>query len=167
MKPLTFIFILSAFTFTQCSTAQKIQKSAPIALEGVYCQSWISGVKGGGSGLNLFIPVAQKIPQNMQLDSAYFRGMVAKLELADPNQNLYVARFEETFNQKQDIIMSNDPNAEYGNQFPRLTKKIPFNLKDTECVISYNESNVTKYFKIENIVIKKQEHYPSTPANRQ
>ncbi len=169
MKRLNFVLIFSAFvfTFTHCSTAQKLQKKAPITLAEVYCQSWVSGVKGGGSGLNLFIPVSQEIPQNIRLDSAYFRGKVTKLELAGTNLNLYVARFEENFNQKQDIVMSNDPKEEYGNQFPILTEKIPFDLKDTESVISYTESNVTKYFKIENIAIKKQDHYPSAPTNKQ
>ncbi len=164
---IVFICITVVFTITHCSTAQKLQKKPPITLQEVYIQSWVSGVKGGGSGINLFIPVSQKIPQNIQLDSAYFKGKVAKLELSDASQMLYVARFKANFNQNQDIIMSSDPKEEYGNQLPELNEKIPFDLKDTECVISYTESNVTKYFKIDNIVIKKQEHYPSAPKNKQ
>lgn len=169
MKPFkfVFIFILLIFIFTNCSSAQKLQKTAPTSLGEAYCQSWVAGVKGGGSGINLFIPVLNDLPQNIQLDSVYFRGKAAKLELAASNPFLYVGRFSQKFNQKQDIIMSNDPNEEYGNQFPIQEEKTPFDLKETECVVSYKESNVTKYFKIENITEKKPEHYPRAPQNKQ
>lgn len=167
MKPFDFIFILVLFIFTNCSTAQKLQKSAPISLGEVYSQSWVAGVKGGGSGINLFIPVLNELPPNMQLDSVYFRGKGTKLEIAANNPSLYIGRFSGKFNQKQDIIMSNDSKEEYGNQLPIKQEEIPFDLKDNECVVSYKDSNSSKYFKIENITEKKSEHYPSAPQNKQ
>lgn len=166
MKAYKFVSILIIFIFTNCSTAQKLQKTAPIILGEVYSQSWVAGVKGGGSGINLFIPVLGELPQNMQFDSVYFRGRASKLELATTNPVLYVGRFTEKFKQNQDIIMSIDPMEEYGNQLP-TQQKIPFDLKETECVVSYKESKDTKYFKIDNIIEKKSEHYPSAPQNKQ
>ncbi len=50
--------------------------------------------------------------------------------------------------------MSNEPNAEYGNPIPKIKEKLPFALKENDCVISYKESDKTKYFKIEKIIEK-------------
>ncbi len=161
------IYVLIAIFFINCSTAQKLQSTAPVSLGDVYSQKWVAGVKGGGSGINLFIPISKKIPQNIQLDSVYFRGKAAKLEAIEGKTILYVARFENTFNQKNDIVMSNDTKEEYGNESPSLQVNIPFDLKDSEAVVSYKEANKTKYFKIGNITDKLPEHYPSAPQNKQ
>lgn len=160
------VYILMAIFCTNCSTAQKLQNTAPVTVGDVYSQKWVAGVEGGGSGINLFIPVSDIIHQNIQLDSVYFRGKVAKLETIDGKTVLFVARFKNTFNQKNDIVMSNDPKEEYGNKSPIRQTKIPFDLKDSEGVVSYKEANKTKYFKIGNITEKLPEHYPSAPQNK-
>lgn len=152
--------------FTNCSTAQRLQKSAPVSLGDVYCQKWVSGVQGGGSGLNLFIPGSKEMPQSIQLDSVYFRGKGTKLEKVQLDNVMYVGRFDNDFNQKKDIVMSHDSEEEYGNQAPLLDTKIPFDLKNSECVVSYKEGTETKYFKIENITQKQPEHFPNTKQNK-
>ncbi|MEZ4801615.1 MAG: hypothetical protein R2797_02500 [Gelidibacter sp.] len=161
------IVVVMASLFSNCSSAQKLQEKAPFDLEEVYCQKWIAGVKGGGSGINLFLDIKNQIPQNIQLDSAYFRGRVAKIELIEDKNTIYVARFDSDFNQKTDIVMSSDPNEEYGNQAPKINGKFPFELKDSECVISFKEQNETKYFKIENIVERHLQNYPSAPTHQE
>lgn len=156
-----------AIFFTNCSTAQKLQNTAPVSFGEVYSQKWVAGVKGGGSGINLFIPVSEEIPENIQMDSVYFRGKVVKLERVTGENPMFVGRFVTEFNQKEDITMSSDPKEEYGNQAPKLDKKSHFDLKDSECVISYKDGTDTKYFKIENITEQKVEHFPSAPQNKQ
>lgn len=152
-------------TFSQCSTAQKLQNDLPVALGEVYFQQWISGIQDGGSGINLFIPVTTK--SDIILDSAYFRTQVKKLEVKTGTQ-LYVGRFDSAFNQpKYDIILSSDPKEEYSNQMPSKTINIPFELKDDECVVSYKKEGETLYFKISNITQKATLNYPSAPPNRQ
>jgi len=156
--------LLVMASFSQCSSAQKLQDKAPITIGKAYCQSWIAGVEGGGAGLNIFIPV---IDNSIILDSVYFRGKAAKLEVKQEENILYVGRFPSDFNQKRDIIMSSDPKAEYGNEMPNISKKIPFELKNNECVISYKEGKTTKYFKVDNVVEKDLVPYPSAPPNKQ
>ena len=151
-------------SFSQCSSAKKIQEKAPLVLGQVYCQSWIAGIEGGGAGLNVFIPVEDN---SIILDSVYFRGKATKLEIKSLNETIYIGRFISDLNKKKDIVMSSEPTAEYGNKMPIITEKIPFELKDNECVISYKEGKTTKYFKVDNVVEKELIPYPSAPTNKQ
>ncbi len=146
-------------SFSKCSTTKKLQNSAPFKIGQVYYQYWVAGVKGGGSGVNLFIPIASNL-KNITLDSVYFRGERSKLESTD--QILFVGRFQTTTNQNKDIIMSSDPYAEYGNKVPERPKKAPFKIKDSECVVSYKQGNTLKYYKISNIIKKDPEYKPGT-----
>lgn len=154
-------------SFSQCSSAQKLQKEAPVKFENAYYQYWVAGIQGGGSGINLFIPIDGIMKENIRLDSVYFRGKASKLEFKPNNPSLFIGRFSSAANQKKDIIMSNKPNAEYGNEAPKMKAKIPFELKENECVVSYKEGVKTKYFKIENVVERQPLHYPDAPSKKQ
>jgi hypothetical protein len=151
-------------SFSQCSSTQKIQEKPPTAIGQVYFQKWVAGVRGGGAGLNIFIPVNDTA---IKLDSVYFKGKSAKLEIKPGKNIFYVGRFISDINQKKDIIMSSEPHAEFNNPKPKLAKKIPFQLKHNECIISYIQDDKIKYFKIDNVVEKKLIPYPSAPPNRQ
>ena len=151
-------------SFSQCSTAQKLQKNAPTQFGDVYCQKWTAGVKGGGSGLNLFIQTDSKTYEHSVFDSVYFRGKYVKLEIKETNQGLmYIGRFKTEFNQPKDIVISSDSNEEYDNQLPQKTEVIPFELKDNECVVSYIKDDKTLYYKISNVQQREPLSYPSAP----
>ena len=158
------LMLIVVASFSQCSTIKKLEKQAPLNIGEVYCQKWISGVEGGGSGLNIFIPTRDT---SIELDSVYFRGKATKLETKPQNKSLYIGRFVSNVNQKKDLIMSNEPYAEYGNKMPIKTQNIPFELKENECVISYKAGKTIKYFKIGNIIEKELIPYPSAPPNKQ
>ncbi len=155
-------FIL--FGFSQCSSTKKMQTEAPTAIGKVYFQKWVAGIKGGGSGLNIYIPVGDP---SIKMDSVYFRGKSTKLTPKYEEENIFVGKFISTHNQEVDLVMNSDPKAEYGNKKIIEEVKLPFELKDSDCVISYKEGNKTKYFKIENVVEKALIAYPSAPPMKQ
>lgn len=155
-------------SFSQCSSSKELQSKSPTKFGDVYCQSWVAGIKGGGSGINIFISINEDIPEGLMLDSVYFRGKAAKLEVKPNDKTLYIGRFKTGFNvMKQDIVMSSDSKEEYGNQLPKIETKIPFDLKDNECVVSYKKGDKTQYYKIENIIEKQAQQFPSAPPNKQ
>ncbi len=158
------LILLAMVSFSKCSTTKKLQNTAPFEIGEVYYQYWTAGVKGEGSGFNLFIPI-ESTPKNIILDSAYFRGEQSKLESMD--QTLFVGRFKTDTNQKKDIIMSSDPYAEYGNKIPELSKKFPFKLNDRECIVSYKQGSTLKYYKISNIIKKESKRNLDTKPNEQ
>lgn len=134
--------------FSQCATGKQLETNLPFEIGDVYYQERVAGVDGGGSGVNIFITL-QENPNNIILDSVYFQGKEAKLEFR--NNTVYVGRLESKTVLKNDIIMSIEPYAEYGNKVPVVPKKPRFELKEDECIVSYKTSNKVKYFKIEKI----------------
>jgi len=147
-------------SFSQCSSAQKLQKKPPTVFGEIYFQNWVAGVEGGGSGINLFI---ETLNDDIVLDSVYFRGQSAKFEVKPANKLLYIGRFVSEFNKKEDMVVSSDLNQEYVNKAPEISNKNPFKLKEDECVVSYFEEGTVKYFKLENIKERQSLDIPMTP----
>ena len=152
--------------FTNCSSAQKLEKQISFKIGEVYYQHWVAGIQGGGSGINIFIPI-DDLDTNIQLDSVYFRGKAAKLEFKSNFPTLFMGRFISLSNNKKEIIMSDNPKDEYTNKLPPKKENIPFELKPNECVISYLQEGKTKFYKIGNVIEKKTEFYPSAPPRKQ
>jgi hypothetical protein len=150
-------------SFSNCQSSQKLKNPTSLKIGEVYYENWEAGVQDIGSGYTIFIPILN-YPKNITLDSVYFKGNKAKLEFK--NNTVFVGRFKTTTNKKQDIIMSNEPYAEYANKVPVLPEKIPFELKDDECIVSYLVEEEIKYFKIEGIVRKAYILYQTVPSNK-
>lgn len=138
--------------FLQCSSAQKLQENVSFKVEQPYFQKWVAGVKNGGSGINIFIPVTN-LKTNITLDSLYFRGHKVLLETKPNNPNLFIGRILTEANQNEDFS-------------PKTEAEIPFDLKENEAVIIYTENDKKKYYKIENIKEKQAEYFPSTPPKQ-
>jgi hypothetical protein len=161
--PFLVAMLILMASFSQCSTAQKLQGEAPTQFGDVYCQKWVAGVSGGGSGFNLFIPVMN---ESIKLDSVYFRGKISKLEFKTGELPTYIGRFENDFNQPKDIIISSDRNEEYDNKLSKKLVVIPFELKDDECVVSYIKGDKIVYYKISNIEQKRPVNYPMASPDK-
>lgn len=146
--------------FSNCGSAQKFETKLPLQLGEVYAQQWVAGVKGGGSGINLYISIVDN-PNDIELDSVFYQGKSTKVFLI--NNTKAIGRFKSEINQQKEVIMSNEPYAEYGNQVKKIPIKLRFDLKDNECILSYIENKKTKYFKIQNIKKREILAYPSAP----
>ena len=165
-KSLVSLVIMLVFmaSFSQCSSSKNLDDQAPTSFGKVYAQRWTAGVKGGGSGLSIYIPVNDA---SVILDSVYFRGRASLLETKPSSPNLFIGRFALDSNPPEDLIISSDPKDEINNKLPVKAEKIPFELKDDECVVSYKKNNETHYFKIDKVETKKPLNYPTAPPNRQ
>ncbi|MEM6514887.1 MAG: hypothetical protein AAF688_01800 [Bacteroidota bacterium] len=158
------LFSIIMIGMTSCSSAQKLQKKASADFGEVYFQKWSAGVQDGGSGINLFIPIKDK---SIELDSVFFRGKMAKLEIKPTSPMLYIGRFNTAFNQPKDIIVSSDMNAEAKNKLPNRSEKIPFELELNECVVTFKIKGKTQYYKITEIAERQPQNFPGAPLNKQ
>ncbi|WP_347923183.1 hypothetical protein [Pontimicrobium sp. SW4] len=167
MKTLKQIFKLLILTvimssFSQCSSAQKLERNAPVIFGDVYCKQWVSGIEGGPTGLDIYIEVKDS---EFLLDSVYFRDKVTKLKKNPQNNKQYIGSFVIPSTKKQDIVMSSDSKAEYGNKIPEKPIRTPFELAHNECVISYKVNGKTKYYKITNVAEIHSIDVPMSPAS--
>lgn len=166
------IIVISAFSllfslsFTQCSSAQKsfkvtetfevIDKENPK----VYYRHWIAGVRGGGSGTNVFIH--ESILKGKTVDSIYFQNKVAKLNIPSTASNFFTASFRRDINQlKKPGIETDEVKNSKINQQPIF----PFELNDNEAVVSYLVKSDKRYLKITNMVKQESLAYPSAPRH--
>ncbi|MDY8138724.1 hypothetical protein [Aquimarina sp. 2201CG5-10] len=141
---------------TQCATSQKIDEAAPIEIKGAYFQNWVAGIQGGGSGVLIYIPVEEK--SDVQLDYVYFNNKKINLE-RKPNEPAYVGRYTNP-GEKRDLVMSGDSKEEFTNEPPKIEEKIPFELKENECIIAYTKSGKTGFFKLDKLPEKELQAYP-------
>ncbi|GGI56327.1 hypothetical protein [Winogradskyella haliclonae] len=144
-------------SFAQCASTMKLEKEAPTTFGDVYCQSWVAGVKGGGSGTNIFI---ETLKDDIVLDSVFFRGKVSKLETKPKNRQLFIGRFLSTSNTEGVNLENSKSDIISGKDFP-------FELENNECVVSYIKEGKTRYYKLSNIIERQTDALPmSTPPNK-
>lgn len=160
---LLFFSFFLVVSLTNCSSAQKLKGEAPTEIGQVYFQKWSSGVKGGGTGLNLYIPLSS---DSIQLDSVHFRGKISKLEAKPSSPKLFIAKFNTNSNQSNVLILSSEPLEESKNKLPETYSITPFDLNSDECVISYTQDNKREYYKIKGLIEKPQINYPSATKNK-
>ncbi|MDO1502231.1 hypothetical protein Q2T40_19020 [Winogradskyella maritima] len=153
------VFALICSLFMQCSSIPKLQEKAPTEFGEVYMQSWVAGVEGGGSGINVFI---ETMSDNVVLDSIYFRGEVAQLETKSASPKMYIGRFVNEGNQMNEPSLGSSVES---HSEPKSEN--PFKLEDNACVVSYKDGDKTKYFKLTDIKEKPADLYPSAKPQSQ
>lgn len=158
----TLIFGTVFLSLLNCKTSKEsglhFQSTAPLEISAPYYNSWIAGIKEGGSGINVFLPL--KANGKTVIDSLHFRGQKVVVETRD---KLIIGRFKNFSNQKKDIIMSSNPQDEYNNKLELKRDLSPFKLPQNACVISYKINGKRLYYKISNLKKGKSIAYPSAP----
>ncbi|WP_299127100.1 hypothetical protein [uncultured Winogradskyella sp.] len=134
----TLVFVLSILTFFQCAsikvTSTTFEEKTPFKINSISFQEWYAGIKVGGTGINVFIPISAS-KNNISLKEVFFRNLRGKLIKEDG---------------KYTSVLKN-PSRLYTFKTPEKTENYPFDLLDTECVISYSENGQIKYHKITSL----------------
>ncbi len=131
------VFTLVCVSTFQCTSQKTVaaaatfEEQAPFKVKPVYFQEWYAGIKVGGTGLNIFVPVVNKA-NDVVIDSIYFRSLKGKLTETGGRYSALLRNKTENYTFK-----TSDSSSDY-----------PFTLEDDECAISYIVNGETKYFKI-------------------
>ncbi|MBO3096707.1 hypothetical protein J4051_00375 [Gelidibacter sp. DF109] len=153
--------IMMSLSASKCSDAKKMDKKAPSIIGEVYVEASNSEDLSGDSGYTLYIPMHTQEKQDIQLDSVYFRNQIVKLDRKTEGENiLYVGDFKNFKKSNDDIIMSSNPLDEMANKPPRIQNRIPFEIEDSEGIVSYKYKGDIRYFKIENIQDRSTDNGP-------
>lgn len=135
---LVFAFIY-AFSF-QCIAQKKgkftpvFEEQLPFKVKPVAFQEWYAGIKVGGTGINIFVPITD-LDENIKIDRVYFRNLTAELSIRDDKYFAVLKNKSRNY-----TFRKSEASADY-----------PFRLKDSECVVSYIENGTTKYLKIDDV----------------
>ncbi|MBD0831176.1 hypothetical protein [Aestuariibaculum sediminum] len=143
----TYIMLIpvSVLTLCQCATAKSSETNKKsMEISEIYYQDSQSD-----NGVNVYVVIKHK-KDHVILNDVFFRGKQADLRAI--NDTLYVGYLKLDTVHKEDIIMSNKPNAEFGNTVPKIPKTSTYNLKENECIISYKAHEEVLFLKYENVI---------------
>ena len=146
-----FAFIY-AFSF-QC-VAQKgnftpiFEEQLPFKVKPVTFQEWYAGIKVGGTGINIYVPITD-LDENIQIERVYFRNLTS--ELIKKKDKYFAVLKNKSRNY---TFRKSEADADY-----------PFNLEDNECVVSYIENGTTKYLKIATVIEYAGIYYENGPPS--
>jgi len=137
--PYAIVFTAIFVSTFQCASSREIgsatfEEQAPFKVKPVYFQEWYAGIKVGGTGINIFLPITD-VAENIEIDRVYFRNLSAKLTKKDGK---YMS-----------LLKNKSPNSKFKST--EASANYPFTLSDNECAISYIENRRTKYLKIVGI----------------
>lgn len=146
--------VVSMF-FLSCNTSKTTIKNSNIVVQNSKStdlpfnieQTYINRVSAKDSKIQIHFKNLINIA-NFKLKNVYFRGMIGEILSGKSN---YFAHLKAN---KYNLIMSNEPNGEFGNTLPPKAAPFPFKLKDNQCIISYIDNGEIKYFQINNVINK-------------
>lgn len=158
IKQLLTVLTLSIFLGScKVISPADIQTTPPFEfLEAPYFQSWVAGVRGGGSGVNVFIPY--KNLNSITFDSLHFRGQRAAVIFEGQN---IIARFKTLHNQGAVVFLSSDSLMEAKKSLLPMAERSPFELDAADCVLSYTADNKRHYYKVEGLQQRPSIVFPS------
>lgn len=152
-----FAVLFLVVAFSKCATTQ-FEQNPPFAITSAVYNNW--SVKSTGAK-GMIVNIGYDSKYVIKFDSIYFSKRAEKLSISKvKDKKLISAIFSSIV--KPDIILDENSSKELQNQFPEI-KKLPFELKQNEAIISYKIKDKTKYFKIKSIKKGKTIFYDSIP----
>ena len=136
-----------------------LTQNTPFTVKSSYCQKWVSGIKEGGSGLDIYA-IINDISEGVTLKEFYFRGK--SVDVKTSKDLIFKGYYKNDTN--KGVIMDNNLLIEAANTPPKIS---PFKLENNEAILSYDYNNKVYYHKILNIEEKQTIAYPSmAPDNK-
>jgi hypothetical protein len=142
-----YILILFLILVTSCSSQDKIIKESAIAAS---YQTWVAGVRGGGSGINFYVDLKSELPFNVELKRVIFRGYEVPFEKQDDLHffaNIKTEANQQKFDGDDSQVFTSPKNA--------LT------LAENEAVLIFTKNGKEYHQKISNVIEKPSLEYPS------
>tara|TARA_B100000787_G_scaffold152225_1_gene125719 strand:+ start:8587 stop:9048 length:462 start_codon:yes stop_codon:yes gene_type:complete len=138
-KKNSFILILFLLSLS-CSKQFNLEKISPFVFEESYYQSWIAGVRGGGSGINIYLTLEVSVNKNIQIEGIYFKEKYCRLLFQGDNK--YLGNIITNQNKETNPLKNSIVEVEKGNKPP------PFNLEGNDAVFVYLENKIKRYVKL-------------------
>lgn len=126
-------------------TTARIQTAFPVEITNAYYESWISGVRSGGSGTNFFMEFKQPLSENLFLSQLYFRGQ--KTKIATLSELRFVANYRDVVVDPEDLLEGDLSRAANRDEPP-----IPIGFD--EALLEYYDNQQLMYHVISKIEVR-------------
>jgi hypothetical protein len=145
MKTISIIAIL--LSFAQCGSSTLVQNTS-FKVEKAFYNNWIGGQPGvRGTKLEIHLKYASEII----FDSLYFKNKRTKVEVLQKEEiTQLIGHYSTSKRINNDLTLTINPIKELKNIAPFI-KNIPFEIEESEAILSYKKGTKTLYLKIINI----------------
>tara|TARA_Y100000815_G_C13199093_1_gene446040 strand:+ start:197 stop:664 length:468 start_codon:yes stop_codon:yes gene_type:complete len=151
MRFLTGAILFIGFIISGCSSTKKIETTAPFSLGEPYAQKWTLENDSVKEGHEVVIPILSLEKDRAELKNLYYMGKRAPLQMKLTSKgNVAVAEFGDIANESVEISQEDEP--------------FPFQLSETQAVVSYVNNEKVKYFQINGIQRNLAITYPNLEA---
>lgn len=141
------LFSIFVLVVTSCSCQDKIVKENQLSAS---YQTWIAGVRGGGSGINFYLEFKSELPSNIELKKVIFRGYEVPFDKQD---NLHFQAMIKT--------PGNQQKFEGDDSQIHTSPKNALTLANNEAILVFSKNGKEYQQKISNVVEKPALEYPS------
>jgi hypothetical protein len=142
-----YVSILFLILVTSCSSQDRVIKESTISAS---YQTWVAGVRGGGSGINFYLELISELPSNVELKRVIFRGFEVPFEKQD---NIHFQAMIKT--------AANQQNEQLNDLQIYTSPKNALILAEDEAVLVFLKNGKEYQQKISNVKEKPGLEYPS------
>lgn len=140
------LLLLFSITIASCSSQKKaIQETLQ-----TFYETWVAGVRGGGSGINFYVDLKTPLSKDIELKKVIFRGYEVPFEKIDDLH--FIARIKTEGNQQK---FDGDNSQIYTSPKNALT------LGQNEAILLFSEKAKEFNVKIKQVTEKPMLEYPS------
>ena len=142
-----YVSIFFLILVTSCSSQDKIIKESTILAS---YETWVAGVRGGGSGINFYVDLKTELSEEIELKKVIFRGYEVPFEKQDALH--FIARIKTEGNQQK---FDGDDSQIYTSPKNALT------LAENEAILIFSKNGKEIRQTIKEVKQKPMLLYPS------
>lgn len=136
--------LITALFFVSCESQKKVSERVMESVAETYFEGWVSGVRGGGAGINFHVIFKTPLSAEMQLEKVVFKGKEAVFQTQD---GLHYTAYIITKSGGK-----NTPDEE------SVSEPLP---ESTKAILYFKQNGKTKVHTVENVKEKEMLAYPS------
>lgn len=166
MKNARYVILISGLLIVGCSSQKKLETKAPFTLGEVYAQQWIVEENLKDSGYEVVIPIMSLDENEAVIQNLYHKGKMVDLqiELRDTGM-IALAEYSKEDLLKKDILVPEQVKKGRKKGAKKM-ELFPFELQETEAVLSYLQNDKVKYVKLAGIRQNPVVVYPTLKARK-